>query len=237
MEGREAARMVLDAAVHDARRADNEARKVERPWSAEQEQLVETRRRQVREAQKGRTKKLKEWEKTWWQVMGARATEAARTHNTAELYSILRDMKVRGPVAGRDGGKATVGNIEAELDAWKEHFRKVSETQGVVEERVWNNVSKITRKSKWLGEEPSFIELSRCVGRMKLKKAAGKDMFTVEILKYGGRKLRESVFKVVQVMWDKAGRAELGKEADEWPEEWMVGLVVPLWKHNKSKKQ
>ena len=37
-------------------------------------------------------------------------------------------------------------------------------------------------------------------------------------------------------MWDKAANAEWGEEADEWPDDWKIGLTVPLWKNKGDKK-
>ena len=226
---------LLGEEVHAARNWDTEARSYPRPRSRAQEEEVLEARRKLRLAQGMRKRKLKEWETSWWQDIGKRASEASRTGDTEELYRILREMKVRGLTAGRDGGNNTVADIEGELEAWKEHFRKVSETEGALNPNVWENVSRQKPISKWLGAPPSNIEMDKCVGKMKLKKAAGKDMFPVEILKYGGKKLRDQVYEVVRTMWVKAGEADAGEEGVEWPEEWKIGLVVPLWKRKNPR--
>ncbi len=36
--------------------------------------------------------------------------------------------------------------------------------------------------------------------------------------------------------WADAVRAPEGREAENWPDEWKVGLVVPLWKHKGSRE-
>ena len=77
--------------------------------------------------------------------------------------------------------------------------------------------------------EPSEVELEIALSRMKTKKKPGRDKVTVEVLRYGGEKLREMVFKVVKEMWMGAAAAGEGREADEWPEEWKIGITVPLW--------
>ena len=37
-------------------------------------------------------------------------------------------------------------------------------------------------------------------------------------------------------MWNKASESEDGSEAQERPEDWKIGLVVPLWKKKGNKK-
>ena len=77
---------------------------------------------------------------------------------------------------------------------------------------------------------PSPIELDRCISRMNTKRAPGKDKFTAEVLKFGGEELRKRVHKVVQEMWTAAINSSAGSEAQDWPPEWKLGIVVPLWK-------
>ena len=68
---------------------------------------------------------------------------------------------------------------------------------------------------------------------MKAGRASGQDGFVAEILKFGGKKLRKT-FGVVRKMWSHAAEAEEGAEATEWPEDWKVGIVAPLWKKRKT---
>ena len=98
----------------------------------------------------------------------------------------------------------------------------MSESESARHERVWANISKAKGKARWLGEEPADIEMDKCFGRMKVKKAAGSDRFPGEAFKFGGRKLRKRVYEVVS--------AEEEREAEDWPEEWKTGIIVPLWK-------
>ena len=65
---------------------------------------------------------------------------------------------------------------------------------------------------------------------MQTGRAAGEDGFLAEVLKYGGKKLRGAVFGIVRTMWSRAIDAPGGSEGADWPEEWNIGIVVPLWK-------
>jgi hypothetical protein len=66
------------------------------------------------------------------------------------------------------------------------------------------------------------VELDRCVAKMKTKKASGEHQMVAELLKYGGSKLCKMVYEVVKKMWNIAGDAEWGHEADDWPAKWKV---------------
>jgi hypothetical protein len=81
-----------------------------------------------------------------------------------------------------------------------------------------------------MDEEPSDAEIYRAISAMKTGKAAGEDGFSAEYLKYGGDALRGQVYAVVRQMWNQAIEAPAGREGKEWPQEWNIGLVVPLWK-------
>ncbi|CAE8616179.1 unnamed protein product, partial [Polarella glacialis] len=73
-------------------------------------------------------------------------------------------------------------------------------------------------------------------GRMQTGRAAGEDGFVAEYLKYGGEVIRNKIIEMVQRMWRYTFFAEDGHEADAWPAEWKIGLVVPLWK-KKGERQ
>ena len=70
---------------------------------------------------------------------------------------------------------------------------------------------------------------------MSLGKAAGEDEVTAELLKFGGDNLWEVAVRVCREQWLLLTEAALGGEV-VWPEEWCIGLVVPLWKRKGHKK-
>ena len=71
--------------------------------------------------------------------------------------------------------------------------------------------------------------------QMSLDKAAGEDEVTAELLKFGGNNLWEAVVKVCREQWLLLTEADPGAEV-VWPDEWRVGLVVPLWKRKGKQK-
>ena len=168
-------------------------------------------------------------------ALGVEATEASSKGDQARVFEIVNALADRRNRRLRDGGYGSVEDVVQEREAWKEHFEQVSKGRGSVNERVWENVTS-NEVAHWLDVEPSIVEMEMALGQMKLRKAAGKDGVTVEVLKYGGEELKKRVFEVVQAMWRRAACAEEGHEAEDWPEEWKIGVTVPLWKKKGSRK-
>ncbi len=55
-------------------------------------------------------------------------------------------------------------------------------------------------------------------------------MLVAELLQYAGPELLEQLTQVVIELLQRAAYAEDGMEAEQWPAECRVGLVIPLWK-------
>ena len=125
---------------------------------------------------------------------------------------------------------------KGEKEACRKHVRTVSDGRGHVPEHVWSNIPVAQGKADWLAAKPSKIEMSRCISKMKVRRAAGQDRMVAELLKYGGKRLVNQVYAVVQRMWAAAATGHDGAEAATWPKEWRVGLVVPMWKRNGKTK-
>ena len=106
---------------------------------------------------------------------------------------------------------------------------------GSVEDRVWANVPSCSPMEAVWGNAPAPNELRAALRQVSLGKAAGEDEVTAELLKFGGGNLWEVVVRVCREQWLLLTEAAPGA-AVVWPEEWFVGLVVPLWKRKGNKK-
>ena len=234
LEGREDEKKQLDEAVSQAQ---------QRRWSATRDQSgAETASEELKQAsselkkhRKSRRQKMKEWEDKFWKDLGERATEAGWKGDSGRVFEVVRDLLDRGKNKQRDGGRHTVADVDAERKAWKEHFENISRGTGTVQDRVWDNIKKHGGQATWLEKEPSDIELDVAVSRMKIQKAPGDDQVAAEIIKYGGTELRKRVYAIVKEMWKRAANAPDGQEAAEWPEEWKIGVTVPLWKNKGAR--
>ena len=234
--GKEAEKRELDAEVERVRVRYREVRATPDPRTAQQEAEWGEAKAELKRVAKRRRRILRGWEEAWWIDLGKQASAAAENHDSGELYRVLRTLRVRGDGAVASAMKHTVANPEGDREAWASHFRRISETRGQVAERVWGNVPRVAQtRCEWLGAPPGDIELWKAVAAMRTGKAAGEDGLMAEALKFGGERQRGIAYRIVRKMWASAARAELGGEADDWPEEWRVGITVPLWKRKGSK--
>ena len=73
---------------------------------------------------------------------------------------------------------------------------------------------------------------------MKLGRAPGNDGVTAEMLQWAPNALLNRLIHLVQQVWDATRDSTDEAEADEWPDDWLQAIVIPLWKkkHPKSNK-
>ena len=132
-------------------------------------------------------------------------------------------------------GEVRPADVQLERDAWAEHFRLIGEGSGLVADKVWDNVPSYSPMDVVWGAAPAPNELHAALRQMSLGKAAGEDEVTAELLKSGGVNLWDVVVRVCREQWLLLTEAAPGAEV-VWPEEWCIGLVVPLWKRKGQKK-
>ena len=88
---------------------------------------------------------------------------------------------------------------------------------------------------RWTGHPIDDCRPRAALRQMSVGKAAGEDEVTAELLKFGGDNLWEVVVRVCREQWLLLTEAAPGAEV-VWPEEWCIGLVVPLRKRKGHKK-
>ena len=81
-------------------------------------------------------------------------------------------------------GDVRPADVEAERDAWAEHFRLIGEGEGLVADRVWDSIPYYSPMNAVWGHAPAPNELHAAVRQMSLGKAAGEDEVTAELLKF-----------------------------------------------------
>ena len=103
----------------------------------------------------------------------------------------------------------------------------IGEGPGRVEEKVWDKVPSYPPMDAIWGNPLAPNELHAALTQMSLGKAAGEDVVTAELLKFGGDQLWEVVARVCRAQWLLLTEAGAGAEV-AWPEEWCVGFGRPL---------
>ena len=109
---------------------------------------------------------MKSSEKDWWDQKAQEATNAKDRNDQRELYQILAELTNKQATKKPDGGKWVAAEVEEEREAWRRHFQKVSQGKEEVNPGVWETMDESTR-ANWLGEQPTDMEMDKCVKQMK----------------------------------------------------------------------
>ena len=235
MRGREEDKRILDNRVLQAsEQVDRYALRADFTAAEQTQRLAALTAR--RAAVRDRRRTLRRWERTYWTDVQERANQAEAANDPAATFQLFRELAGRRRTI-RGTGALTVHDVESEREAWARHFQQVSVGRGAVHGRVWEHVPDASGggQASWLGLPPSPIEVDQAIARMKNRKAPGHDQVTAEALKYGGPVLRNKLTEVVRTMWTAAVRSADGAEGSDWPSEWKLCVMVPLWKRKGSK--
>ena len=111
---------------------------------------------------------------------------------------------------------------EERLARWRQHFEKVFNVQGTVEENVIGSLEQPSDK-----EVPEITreEVEQAMKRQKNGRAAGEDEIVAELLKNGGDTMIDWVLEILQEVW----------RTKRIPQEWKKSILVPLHKKRDRK--
>ena len=89
-----------------------------------------------------------------------------------------------------------------------------------IKERV-NEIGKIeSNLNLILDRAVELEEVNRAIKKLKRGKAAGIDNYMNEIFMYGGDKLKEATWKLIERVF----------KSEQYPQEWARGIIFPLFK-------
>ncbi|EZA48221.1 hypothetical protein X777_14227 [Ooceraea biroi] len=118
--------------------------------------------------------------------------------------------------------------VRRELRKWrkeggdKNSYRKEKGMLGGVE---WRAVRGTGGKLREDGEEEiSREEIGRAIKKLKEGKATGGDGIPNEVWKYGGKEVKEGLWRICRRVW----------KGEERPKEWREGVIVPIKKKGKG---
>ena len=195
------------------------------PRAPERHQQYVTAKQQSQAAARKRRRARLKWKWEWVDNLTDELTTAQQYNHTRRVYQLRKQLGLREQTLNRPVITEQPADPEAEREAWKAHFQNIQTGREVAEEHVWTNVP----IAQWLINPLSNEEIHRCARQMKNGKAAGSG-FVAEFYKYGTPELQYQTQGIVQHMWSSALAAPIGHEAQNWPEDWSTGIVVPLWK-------
>jgi hypothetical protein len=67
---------------------------------------------------------------------------------------------------------------------------------------------------------PTLQETLRVIRNLKNNRAPGEDSITLELIKYGGRKLCNRIHQLITTIW----------ETEQMPQEWGTAIICPIYK-------
>ena len=152
--------------------------------------------------------------------------EDFKRNNTHNLFKNVRRLegKKKKPISAF---KDTTGNIHTNtnviLDCWKKHFETHLNTEFPHEEDAYASLPDPPNDVE-PQDEFTFQEVRKAVQRMKTHKAPGVDNITAEVLKAGGEKMINMLFKIFNIAW----------EEKKVPKDWSRMIVTPI--HKKGDK-
>ena len=67
---------------------------------------------------------------------------------------------------------------------------------------------------------PSYNEVCSIINKLKSNKAGGTDNILPELIKQGGRTLKQRIYQLILMIWEK----------EQLPNQWKEGIIFPLYK-------
>jgi hypothetical protein len=117
-------------------------------------------------------------------------------------------------------GGRKLGEEKEVLDRWTEYFEEL------LNAGKGNEDPEIVRRDNGPGvddgqcEPPTYEEAGRNIQKLKNNKALGEVNITAELIKYGGKAVREAVHKLITLIW----------ETEQIPDNWRTGIICPIFK-------
>ena len=115
-----------------------------------------------------------------------------------------------------------MGGEEEILRRWMEHFKELLDTESNGKEQVNQNTEASAQEQ--CIEEPNTQEVREVIKELRNNKAPGGDNICAEMVKYGGDKLIQLIYKLIKDVW----RQEV------MPKEWTMTIICPM--HKKGDK-
>jgi len=119
-------------------------------------------------------------------------------------------------------GKLIEGDDEI-LEHWARYFRTKFEKEYSEEA---DSDEEVFLTAEPLVREPSQEEMEKAICNLKINKAPGEDDIIGELIKNASQELKKRLRALICIIW----------RDEEMPEDWKIGLIVPLFKKGDKMK-
>lgn len=169
-------------------------------------------------------KLTREAKDSWWQEKTRQIQWLADTNQMGAFYDEVRKLvgtsyRSSVPLKSHDGTEC-FNTKEDVLQRWAEHFNNLLNVDRAVDLQFIDSIPKLPTITE-LDEPLTLDEVVVAIKRQQNKRAVGIDNIPGEILKYGGDKLHEVVWKMFLQMWDD----------ERVPSDFRVSRICSLYKN------
>jgi hypothetical protein len=119
----------------------------------------------------------------------------------------------------KDEKSDLVTDCHSNLSRCRKHFFQLFIVHGVSDVRQTE-----IHMAELLAPEPSSLEAEMAVEKIKGHKPRGIGQIPTEVIKTGGRKIRNEIHKLIKSIWKK----------EELPEEWKESIITPVYKEGDN---
>ena len=107
------------------------------------------------------------------------------------------------------------------LNRWKDYFCTILNTDTDVSlDKHRLQLALTDNQSNIVIQALTYREVCSIINKLKCNKAGRTDNIIPELIKYGGRTLRQRIYKPITMIWEK----------EQLPNQWNEGIICPLYK-------
>lgn len=141
-----------------------------------------------------------------------------RNGNARDFYKNVKRQR-NGFQARSTKIKDKEGQLLSDKDSiagrWKEYFHELLNRPVTADRQT-----SVHHFVEPLIETPSYEEVVTAINKLKSQKAPGEDNVPAELIKHGGPELWNRLHRIIVKVW----------EDENLPEEWLMGLLIPIHK-------
>jgi hypothetical protein len=206
---------------NDCQQAIKEKNEARKTWLQHRTRASNARYHKKRnEANRTCNRKKKEW-------LNNKISQIEENHKRNETKKFFKEIKqltwqnTRLPDMCKDDKKVVLTQMGQILNRWKEYFSTLMNT-----EKENQSVTQVTQSKQPNSQPdketpvPSFNEVCFIINNLKNGKAGGTDNILPELIKYGGRVLKQRIYKLILKIW----------EEEQLPSQWNEGIICPVYK-------
>jgi len=157
--------------------------------------------------------------KEWINETIRQIEENHKKNGSRKFFSEIQNLKqqnIRFPFMCKDENNIVITQTNQILNRWKDYFRAILNLDSN------HRIQPITsdNQTEVVIQPLSYIEVCLIINKLKSNKAGGTDNIIPELVKQGGRTLKQRLYKLILMIWEK----------EQLPNQWKEGIICPMYK-------